>query len=89
MAQQSFSFPALRPKEILLCLHELQIPCLEDELQNPTSGKVQHMYGQFIELLLNQRRDDMVSPVFQALEELEFPELHEDSVPTMGFLKAW
>lgn len=83
-----YSFPLLSAKEILLCLSELSVECIEDELLNPTSGKVQMMYSQFIEMLLNQRREDMVSPAFQAMEELEFPELHEDSVPTMGFLKA-
>ncbi len=84
-----YSFPILQNKEILLCLSELSIEATEDDLLNPTAGKVQMMYSQFIELLLNQRREDMLQPSFQGLDEIDFPELHEESVPTMGFLKAW
>ena len=83
-----YSFPILKNQDILLCLSELSIEATEDDLVNPTSGKVQLMYSQFIEILLNQRREDMLQPSFSGIDALEYPELHEESVPTMGFLKS-
>jgi|TARA_B100000524_G_scaffold233545_1_gene124129 kinetochore protein Nuf2 len=85
----NYSFPLLKSGEILLCLHELQIASTEEDLQKPNPLKVQLIYSQFIELLLNQRREDMVQPAFSGIQELEFPELHEESVPTISFLNAW
>jgi len=41
-----------------------------------------------VELLLNQKREDMAQPAFSGMQELEFPELHEESVPTIAFLNA-
>ncbi|KAL3899704.1 MAG: hypothetical protein SGPRY_012599 [Prymnesium sp.] len=86
MAQ--YSFPILQNKEIVLVLNELQIEAVEDDLLHPTSGKVQLVYQQLIELLLNQRREDMVQPQFAGMAELEFPELHDESVSTIAFLRA-
>lgn len=83
-----YSFPMLKDQEILECLHELQIQTSMDELKKPTQFKVQSIYQQFVEKLLNQKQEDMAQPSFSGMEELEYPELHEDSVPQIGFLKA-
>lgn len=85
----NFSFPLLKNGEILLCLNELQIASTEEDLLKPNPLKVQLIYSQFIELLLNQKREDMVQPAFSGIQELEYPELHEESVPTISFLNAW
>ena len=84
-----YSFPILQNKEILLCLQELQMAATEEDLLKPTPVKVQTIYAQFIELLLGEKRDEMVQPAFKGIQELEFPELHEESVPTVSFLNAW
>lgn len=84
-----FSFPLLPVKEIRETLKELNILISEDDLVNPAGWKVKQMYEQLLELLLGQRMQDMVQPSFAGSEELEYPELHEESVPMIAFLKAW
>ena len=84
-----YSFPLLKKAEIRVTLGELNIPVTEDDLENPAGWKVKQIYEHLIELLLNQRREEMTTPVFSAIEQLEFPELHEESVAVMAFLKAW
>ena len=34
------------------------------------------------------RREEMALPEFTAIAELEFPELHDESIPTLTFAKA-
>ena len=87
--QPKDAFPLLKSAEILQCLNELGIASSEDDLLHPTGLKVQHIYASFNELLLHRKREDMAQPDFEGLQELEFPELHEQSVPMIGFLSAW
>jgi hypothetical protein len=84
-----YSFPLLKAREIQEIFAELGIPVVEDDLINPAGWKVKQIYEELIGLLLQQRREDMALPSFTAGEQLEYPELHEESVPTMSFLKAW
>ena len=88
MAEGRYSFPMLPPREICATCAELAINVVEDDLTNPAGWKVKQIYEQLIELLLNQRREDML-PSLNGMAELEFPELHEESVPMIAFLKAW
>lgn len=83
-----YSFPLLPMREIKDTLAELKIVVTEEELKEPAGWKIKGIYEQLIELLLAQWREDMVQPAFAGMDELEFPELHEDSVPMMAFLKA-
>lgn len=89
MAATKDAFPLLKNQEILQCLNELGIQSTDDDLVNPTSLKVQHIFASFNELLLHRKREDMSQPDFEGLQELEFPELHEQSVPMIGFITAW
>ena len=86
---ERYSFPLLPVREIRDTFGELRIQVTEDDLANPAGWKVKQIYEQLIELLLNQRREDMAQPSFGGIAELEFPELHEESVPMTAFLKAW
>lgn len=85
---QQYSFPILKIDEVLLCLSELSIDAVAADLNEPTPGKVEQIYSQLVELLLDERREDMVQPNFNGMTELEYPELHEQSVSTVAFLRA-
>ena len=85
---ERYSFPILKVDEIRDTMNELQINLTNDDLTQPAGWKVKQIYEQLIELLLNQRREDML-PSLNGMAELEFPELHEESVPMIAFLKAW
>ena len=84
---ERYSFPLLPVREIRDTCGELRIAVTEDDLTNPAGWKVKQIYEQLIELLLNQRREDML-PSLNGMAELEFPELHEESVPMVAFIKA-
>jgi kinetochore protein Nuf2 len=89
LAMSKDAFPLLKNVEVLQCLNELGIQSTEDDLTNPTAVKVQHIYASFNELLLHRKREDMAQPDFEGLQQLEFPELHEQSVPMIGYITAW
>ena len=84
-----YSYPLLGSAEILTVLRELTIDATSDDLINPTPQKVHVVMSQLVELLLNQKQEDTAQPQFSGIDMLEYPELHEESVPAMGFITAW
>ena len=89
MAEGRYSFPMLPPREICATCAELSITVCEEDLTSPAGWKVKQIYERLIELLLNQSRESMAQPTFVGMDALDFPELHEESVPMIAFLKAW
>jgi kinetochore protein Nuf2 len=84
-----YSYPLLQSDEILTVLRELTIDATSDDLINPTPQKVHVVFSQLVELLLNQKQEDTAQPQFSGIDMLEYPELHEESVPAIGFISAW
>ena len=85
---QQHTFPILKNSEILLCLNELGIPANDKDLTDPNPMRTQQMYGQFAELLLDKTAAYSHCPHLQDLagmQELEFPELHEESTQAAAF----
>ena len=39
-------------------------------------------------LLLFNNREELQQPVFAAIDVLEFPELHDESIPFLAFMKC-
>jgi kinetochore protein Nuf2 len=87
MKKPHYSFPILDDNDILLCLRELQMNVQETDLVNPTPQAVHSIYCHFLDILMNVTRDDLVQPQFTST--LEYPELHEDSIPMVTFLRSW
>jgi kinetochore protein Nuf2 len=85
--QKSHIFPNLPISDILPCLRDLQIPCTDEDLKKPTPVRVLAMYEQLTELLVSIPRDDSAFPSFAAMEILEHPNLHNDSMAMMGFYR--
>lgn len=88
--EQTFSFPLLKSGEILQCLTELQVPMTESELMEPEKNKpaLRKATIHLIELCTGVTREDMSQPAFAGLSSLNYPELHEDSIPELAFLRA-
>ncbi|KXS22463.1 hypothetical protein M427DRAFT_130142 [Gonapodya prolifera JEL478] len=86
-----FSFPLLKNPEILRCMADLQLPCSEDDLKNPTPAGVQRIYEQLLTYLLGAAAKDYFAftaqPAFQVLQHLDNPELHSEAVQALGFYK--
>ena len=38
--------------------------------------------------LCNPFREELQQPVFLAIDTLEYPELHDESIPTLAFIKS-
>ena len=83
-----YAFPLLNKQELISTLGELDIQVTNDDLLNPAGWKVKQVYEQLVELMLCMRREDIQQGPFEALEELEHRELHDESVPMIGFLRA-
>lgn len=88
--RQAYSFPILKPTEIILCLNELGISVMEDEIINPDKNKdqIRRIYEYMTELCTGITRDEMSQPAFSGLKQLTYPELHEESIPQINFLRA-
>jgi len=83
-----YSFPILKLADIAATLEQLQIPCSLEDLKNPNQQVVSVVFEMFITLLMEIPREEMRQPRFGALNTLEFPELHEDSVPNYLFWRT-
>eukprot|EP00958_Prasinococcus_capsulatus_P007104 scaffold659_cov329-Prasinococcus_capsulatus_cf.AAC.13 len=87
-AMTTYSFPILNNNEILLCLHELEVNFSEDHLMKPNEESVRPMYSSLVQMLVGVSREELQQPVFGAIDALEFPELHDDSIGTLAFGRA-
>lgn len=89
--QQSFNFPLLSCNEIVLCLHEIGITsATEDDLNNPDKSKeqIRRMFEHLAEIVTGTSREEMTQPAFSGLSQLNYPELHEDSIPQINSFRA-
>jgi len=88
--KQSYSFPILRASEILLFMKELEVKLTEAELSEPDKHKeaIRRVYEQLVDLCLNISREEMNQPAFSGLSVLSYPQLHEDSIPQITFMRA-
>lgn len=84
----SYSFPLLNANEILTYLGEMDMSLTEAQLLKPTYETVRPVYESLVTLCMGITREEMQQPVFSAIDALEFPELHDESIPAMAFVKA-
>lgn len=83
----SYSFPTLKAQEILLCLKGLDIPMSVEELKAPTETKMMTVYSQMIEMMMGVTKDELRQPQFGAMDHFQFPELHEESLTSLGIYR--
>jgi len=86
MPKQFYSFPILDQSEMLACFGELHMNVRDEDLLKPSAQAVHAIYTQFLEITMNITREDMIQPQFS--ENLEYQELHEESIPMITFLRA-
>ncbi|KAK9843984.1 hypothetical protein WJX81_001035 [Elliptochloris bilobata] len=84
---QTFSFPILSDAELLPCLKDMELPLNAAGLAKPTPELVRPVYESVVTTLVGVTREELQQPVFTAIDALEFPELHDESIPFMAFLK--
>ncbi|DBA98352.1 hypothetical protein WJX82_002463 [Trebouxia sp. C0006] len=83
-----FSFPILSNQELLPCLKEMDLPLTGEQISKPTFEILQRIYEILVTTLLGVTREELQQPVFMAIDTLEYPELHDESIPTLAFIKS-
>jgi kinetochore protein Nuf2 len=87
---QTCSFPKLKWSEISKCLNELGISISKDELTHPEEHKdsIRRMLEYLAELCTGTSREEWSQPGFAGLNAINYPELHEDSIPHLNSIRA-
>eukprot|EP00003_Mantamonas_plastica_P013320 TRINITY_DN2328_c0_g1_i1.p1 TRINITY_DN2328_c0_g1~~TRINITY_DN2328_c0_g1_i1.p1 ORF type:complete len:103 (-),score=40.73 TRINITY_DN2328_c0_g1_i1:114-422(-) len=85
---QQYSFPILETSEIVQCLNELNIEITKKDLKKPEPAVVRNVYQHLVELLLGWSAEDHKQIDFDMLDELEFAEMHEESMVEYEFNRA-
>ncbi|KAJ3095966.1 kinetochore-associated Ndc80 complex subunit nuf2 [Phlyctochytrium planicorne] len=83
----SYSFPNLKPSEILTCMSDLQIPFSIEDLEKPSTQRILTIFESFTSILMGVSREQFAQPNFAAMEILEYPDLHQESIVLMGFYR--
>ena len=84
----TYSFPMLKANEIFALLHNMKIPVSEDDIRKCDSAAIRRIYEAFIESLMGVTKEEMSQPAFSGLSALNYPELHEDSIPELTFYRC-
>lgn len=90
--QQSYCFPILKNNEVLQVLSTLGIDLTEQELSEPARHRdtIRNVFIQLIDVALGVPEDELFKPAPESLNyraSLEFPELHEESISEIRFIK--
>lgn len=83
-------FPKLKWNEITKCLNELGISITKEELTHPEDHKeaIKKMLEVLAEICTGTSREEWSQPGFAGLNAINYPELHEESIPHMNSLRA-
>lgn len=87
-AKTSLVFPVLKGDEILTCMQELEVDLAADELAKPTPEVIRRVFECCIEFCLGTGREELNQAKFAGLQAFSYPELHEDSVPSLALFRA-
>ena len=83
-----YSFPLLKVEDILHFLKSVSITINVADLKTPNASIVRRMLELFVEDIMGISKEELQTPQFVGLENLEYPELHEESIPELGFFRA-
>ncbi|KAJ3016259.1 kinetochore-associated Ndc80 complex subunit nuf2 [Thoreauomyces humboldtii] len=86
-AAGSFSFPVLKPSELLRCMGDLGMPFTEDDMNKPTTPRILAVYEHFTHIFMGVTREQYSQPSFNTVQILEYPELHQDSISLMAYYR--
>lgn len=88
--QEQYSFPILKTEEIAKCLNELGIVISKDELAAPENNiqRCHYMFENLAEICTGIAKEDIQQPAFKGLQNINYPELHDHSIPKINFLNV-
>lgn len=86
--QTIYSFPVLKPSDIFACIRNMQIPVSEEDIRKCDVLAIRRIFEVFIENIMGTTREEMSQPAFSGLSALNYPELHEESIPELTFFRT-
>lgn len=57
-----------------------RVPVTENDIKNPQPQVIRKVFEMYLEMFLDLKSDDIQQPTFEAMM-IDYPQLHEDSVP--------
>ncbi|KAL4427452.1 hypothetical protein ABPG77_000741 [Micractinium sp. CCAP 211/92] len=82
-----FGTPLFAEKDICIFLSELGMAATSEQLAKPSFEFVQPIFENLVTALMGVTREELQQPVFMAIDALEFPELHDESIPALAFIR--
>ncbi|CAK4079691.1 unnamed protein product [Aphanomyces euteiches] len=83
-----YSFPVLKMSEIFQFMRETKVPVSEEDIKNCDPAAVRRIFEVFLDVILGVGKDDMSQPALSGLSALQHPNLHEESIPELAFLRT-
>lgn len=83
-----YSFPLLKASEIFAVIRNMHIPVNEDDIRKAEPAATRKVFEIFIENIMGISREELSQPAFSGLRALDYPELHEESIPELAFLRT-
>lgn len=82
-----YSFPILENDELLSCLEEMEVSLDPNTLAKPTYEVVRSLYESILSNLAGVTREELIQPVFTAVDAFEYPQLFEEAVRVCNFFR--
>lgn len=88
--KSTFSFPMMKMSDIKECLNALGIKITELELSEPENCKeqIRRVLEHLAEICTGITRDEMGQMAFAGISVLNYPELHDESIPQLNSFRA-
>eukprot|EP00290_Baffinella_frigidus_P013954 CAMPEP_0180154368 /NCGR_PEP_ID=MMETSP0986-20121125/24122_1 /TAXON_ID=697907 /ORGANISM="non described non described, Strain CCMP2293" /LENGTH=454 /DNA_ID=CAMNT_0022102719 /DNA_START=120 /DNA_END=1484 /DNA_ORIENTATION=- len=88
--QESYSFPVLKPQEILQCFSELGhgIQLTREQLSEPTYEHVTKTMEQCLDMFMEFSAEENQQIRFSGMDAFEHPELHDNSIGQLAFNRS-
>jgi kinetochore protein Nuf2 len=82
------AFPRLGIDEMMEDMALFRQPITREHIRAPTPESVRNIFGFFIEMVYKKSDDDLRQPSFGCLDPLDYPELLDEAIPFIHFLRA-
>jgi kinetochore protein Nuf2 len=86
--QQTYSFPILNNADIVQCMNDLEIPLTAEELSTAPKDAVRRVFESLVDMCTGVTKEELSQPAFAGLGCLNYPELHEESIPELATFRA-
>eukprot|EP01132_Coremiostelium_polycephalum_P009323 gene9323-11430_t len=84
----AYSFPILTTSDIVQCLHDMGYKFSEEDITKPQPDIIRSFYEKILEVFMDYNKEQSQQIDFHAMNLLSNPELHDDSLGELSFLRS-